>query len=65
MMGCPVHIWAPLMASMVPFTRVARDRLTALRSGRKTEVAAEQPRELQRWAPVQPRPQAPRETAAE
>ena len=64
-MGCPVHIWAPLMASVVPFTRVARDRLTALRSGRKTEVAAEHPRKLQRWAPVHPGPQALRETAAE
>ena len=64
-MGCPVHIWAPLMASMVPFTRVARDRLTALRSGRRTTAAVEQSRKLQRWAPVQPSPQAPRETAAE
>lgn len=64
-MGCPVHIWAPLIASMVPFSRVARDRLTALWAGRGIEVAAEQPRKLQRWAPVQPGLQAPRETAAE
>ncbi len=65
-MGCPVHIWAPLMATMVPFARVARDRLTALRAGRGIEAAAaEQPRELRRWAPVQPHPQAPREGAAE
>ena len=64
-MGCPVHIWAPLMASMVPFARVARERLTALRSGREIESAEAHPRELTRWAPVQPSPQPPRETAAE
>ncbi len=28
-MGCPVHIWVPVMASMAPFARVARDRFKA------------------------------------
>ena len=56
-MGCPVHIWVPVMASMAPFARVARDRLRALRFARssnaQTTSEAEAPA-LKRWAPVQP-----------
>jgi hypothetical protein len=58
-MGCPVHIWIPVMAGMAPFARVARDRFRALRFARSTDApttsdvdAAAPP--LKRWAPVQP-----------
>ncbi|MCK9494697.1 MAG: hypothetical protein M0R75_04260 [Dehalococcoidia bacterium] len=50
-MGCPIHIWVPLMGAAAPFARVARDRIRSMRSSRATEVE-EAPRELKRWAPV-------------
>ena len=50
-MGCPVHIWVPMMAAAAPFARTARDRVRSL--GRKSTAATEvAPRELKRWAPV-------------
>jgi len=49
-MGCPVHIWVPLMGAAAPFARVARDRMRSLRSAQPS--AEEQPREMKRWAPV-------------
>jgi hypothetical protein len=55
-MGCPVHIWVPVMAGMAPFARVARDKFRALRFARSDAPAsseAEAPA-LKRWAPVQP-----------
>jgi len=56
MSGCPVHIWAPLMAAALPFSRALRDRvryaLTSRRSG--TSDAPPAPRELHRWAPIAP-----------
>ena len=51
-MGCPVHIWAPLMAGMVPLARVARDHLHLTRAGRASKSAPA--RTLQRFAPVAP-----------
>lgn len=51
MAGCPVHIWAPLMAAAVPFGRVVRDRVRAHFARRHVPVDAP-PRELHRWAPV-------------
>ena len=53
-MGCPVHIWLPMMAGLAPIGRVARDRLRSLRSARTDE--AKPPREIKRWAPIQPHP---------
>ena len=54
-MGCPVHIWVPLMAAAAPIVRVAKDRVTALRY-RTPEAAT--PVEVaptpQRWAPIDP-----------
>lgn len=58
-MGCPVHIWLPAMAGLAPIGRIARDRLRALRAARGARAAATQPpREIKRWAPVQPHPGA-------
>lgn len=48
-MGCPVHIWVPMMAAAAPFARVARDKVRSLTS--KPSIV-ETPREVHRWAPV-------------
>ena len=50
MSGCPVHIWAPLMAAALPFSRALRDRVRyALGSRRAASTPA---REVHRWAPI-------------
>lgn len=50
-MGCPVHIWVPLMAAAAPFARSARDHIRGFLP--KSQASAEAaPRELKRWAPV-------------
>lgn len=52
-MGCPVHIWVPMMAAMAPFARMARDRFLPARprtpggNARHREV-----RVVQRFAPI-------------
>jgi|ETNmetMinimDraft_35_1059890.scaffolds.fasta_scaffold514747_1 hypothetical protein len=54
-MGCPVHIWVPVMVGMAPFARVARDKFRALRfahSDAPVTSEVEAPA-LKRWAPVQ------------
>ncbi|MGE3857245.1 MAG: hypothetical protein AB7G21_09860 [Dehalococcoidia bacterium] len=51
MSGCPVHIWAPLMAAALPFSRAIRDRVRAQFSRPAAPLDAP-PRELHRWAPV-------------
>ena len=54
-MGCPVHIWVPLMAAAAPVVHVAKDRLNALRyrtsSDEPSVEAAPSPR---RWSPIDP-----------
>ncbi|MCK9485718.1 MAG: hypothetical protein M0R73_03315 [Dehalococcoidia bacterium] len=50
-MGCPIHIWVPLMGAAAPFARVAHHRVRAL-FGASTAAEAEAPREMKRWAPV-------------
>ena len=51
MSGCPVHIWAPLMAAALPFSRALRDRVrAALSTHRAASTLA--PRAVQRRAPV-------------
>lgn len=50
-MGCPIHIWAPMLAGLVPIARVAKDRLHSVRYRR---AEPESPREMKRWAPIQP-----------
>ena len=65
-MGCPVHIWGPLMASMVPFARVARDRVSAFRASRGVQAPGRPaPQPLRRWAPVQPHTTPPAETTSD
>jgi hypothetical protein len=52
-MGCPIHIWLPLMGAAAPFARVARDRFRAMRPARRLHTeTADAPREMKRWAPV-------------
>ncbi len=62
-MGCPVHIWAPAMAAIVPFARVARDRLYDIRAARRAArgTAAAPAPQVHRWAPVQPQGRPPAE----
>ena len=50
-MGCPIHIWLPLMGAAAPFARIARDRVRSLRPSRELK-ADTAPREMKRWAPV-------------
>ncbi len=54
MSGCPVHIWAPMMAAALPFSRVVRDSIRSkLTRSSRTPAALDAPaRELHRWAPV-------------
>ena len=53
MSGCPVHIWAPMIAAALPFSRAVRDRVrTALGTRRRQQPVPPSPREVQRWAPV-------------
>jgi hypothetical protein len=49
-MGCPVHIWLPLMAAAAPAATAARHRLRSLVSRGSSEP--ETAPELKRWAPV-------------
>lgn len=49
MSGCPVHIWAPLMAAALPLSRALRDRVRVALASRAPTPA---PREVQRWAPI-------------
>ena len=55
MSGCPVHIWAPLMAAALPFSRAVRARvrsaLTRPSRTSRTSTPAAAP-EIRRWAPV-------------
>lgn len=53
-MGCPLHIWLPLMGAAAPFVRVARDKYRSMRPS--TTDTGEAPRELKRWAPVGQQP---------
>jgi hypothetical protein len=58
-MGCPVHVWVPLMAAAAPVVRVAKDRIVAFRyrsSSRTTEspTLAESASAPRRWAPIDP-----------
>lgn len=55
-MGCPIHIWLPLMGAAAPFARVARDRFRAMRPSRQLHTEPEAPREMKRWAPVGQQP---------
>lgn len=61
--GCPIHIWAPLMAALVPVARLVRDRFS-LFSRRRPEAPPEPSRVLHRFAPIAPSgPSAQRSSA--
>jgi hypothetical protein len=58
-MGCPVHVWVPLMAAAAPVVRVAKDRVVALRYRRaqpptNLDASPEPAPTLHRWAPIDP-----------
>ncbi len=64
-MGCPVHIWAPMMAGTLPIARVLRDRLRASLPGRSSASSAHETApeaEPRRWAPIQPSGSRPTES---
>ena len=62
-MGCPVHIWAPAAAALLPAARMVRVRLNdRLRLRRRPAASAPEPAPappLRRYAPVDPH--APRD----
>jgi hypothetical protein len=53
-MGCPVHVWVPLMAAAAPFARIARDRFLAStpRFRPPSRTSGGNVRTVQRFAPV-------------
>ncbi len=54
-MGCPVHIWVPLMAAAAPVVRVAKVRIDALRHRDTSDATAPEPAPaVQRWSPIDP-----------
>jgi len=58
-MGCPVHIWVPMMAAAAPFARTARDAVRGWMPSAKAPASPLAPREIKRWAPVgSPQPDA-------
>ncbi|MFA7248040.1 MAG: hypothetical protein WC273_00210 [Dehalococcoidia bacterium] len=56
MSGCPVHIWGPMMAAALPFSRTVRDavRLRANELLHRAPAEPPAPREVHRWAPIAP-----------
>ncbi|MBT5775564.1 MAG: hypothetical protein HOH95_14450 [Dehalococcoidia bacterium] len=52
-MGCPVHIWVPMMAAIAPAATVARHRLYSLIPRRREpENPANHIEDMPRWAAV-------------
>jgi hypothetical protein len=51
-MSCPVHIWVPVMAALVPVARVGRERVKAWTRLRRASKREASPRPVQRFAPV-------------
>ncbi len=49
--GCPIHIWVPLMAALLPLTRGLRGWFRA-RLGGQRERPTYEVREMKRWAPI-------------
>jgi len=49
-MGCPVHIWVPMMAAVAPAATVARHKLRSVLPGRKPDSnPADHIDEMRRW----------------
>ena len=56
-MGCPVHIWVPLMAAAAPFGVVVRARTRDLLNKYRRNAANDLPETpVKRWAPVSASP---------
>ena len=57
-MGCPVHIWVPAAAAVLPAARMVRarlhGRLRRWRAPGAAEAAPGAPPPLRRYAPVDP-----------
>jgi hypothetical protein len=52
-MGCPVHIWVPMMAALAPGATAARHRLNALIPRRREpENPAHRIEDMRRWSAV-------------
>jgi hypothetical protein len=52
-MGCPVHIWVPLMAAAAPFGVVIRARTQDLLNKYRKTTENDSPMiPVKRWAPV-------------
>jgi hypothetical protein len=52
-MGCPVHIWVPMMAALTPAATLARHRIAALMPRRQpSENPADHIDEMPRWSAV-------------
>lgn len=52
-MGCPVHIWVPMMAAVAPAATMARHKLRAVLPSKKpAENPADHLEDMSRWSPV-------------
>jgi hypothetical protein len=52
-MGCPVHIWVPMMAGLAPVATLARDRVRGLLPNRKPDAnPADRVEHMRRWSAV-------------
>ena len=53
-MGCPVHIWIPLIAAVAPSVRFVRDRFrNSLTKNSTYEHPVNKMADMQRWAPIE------------
>ena len=62
--GCPIHIWLPLMAALLPLTRGIRGWFRA-RLGNARERPTYETRETKRWAPIASSSSPTREDASQ
>ncbi len=59
-MGCPIHIWLPMMAALAPGARMVRDRLSLTRFRKaEPENPAHHIEDMRRWSAIS-EPASPR-----
>ncbi|MFL2646806.1 MAG: hypothetical protein ACJ0KD_05055 [Dehalococcoidia bacterium] len=52
-MGCPVHIWIPLIAAVAPGVRFVRDRFrNSIIKQTPYEHPAKRMSDMKRWSPI-------------
>ncbi len=52
-MGCPVHIWIPLIAAVAPGVRFVRDRFrNSIIKQTSYEHPAKRMSDMKRWSPI-------------